>query len=77
MRTIIFNPAYESKLKQLRFKTRFCLLLNASRLSGETLDEAAAYVNAQLSWLLFITGGFDFLELSEEERKFWTNIAAK
>lgn len=77
MKTIIFKLEYEQRLKQLKIKTRFCRLLNAGRLHDETLDDAIAFVNAQPSWLLFITGAFDFSVLSEEDRKFWTLISAK
>lgn len=77
MKTLIFKPEYEQKLKSLRIKTKFCKRLNAGRIYKESLDETAAYVNNQPSWLLFILGAFDFFTLSKEESKFWADISDK
>lgn len=72
MKTIIFKSEYEQRLKQLKIKTKFCRLLNSGRMDNESLDEAVAFCNNQPSWSLFILGAFDFLTLSKEEMRFWT-----
>ena len=75
MKIPTFTEPYESKLKELKIKTKFVDMLRANLLEGETIEQAIEYLNHQPSWTMFIFGASDFTKASKEEMEFWTKIA--
>lgn len=71
-KTIVFKPEFETKLKQLKVKTKF--VNNLRKYTNNSMEDVVAWLNCSKSFSLFICNAF-LWRSTPEGADFWNNIA--
>ena len=79
-KTIIFDEPFESKLKELRIKTRFVKnTKDYCKQNNRDLQKHLDFLNQSITWYTFIDHAFSWCFTPEykTEQDYWANIALK
>ena len=79
-KTIIFDEPFESKLKELRIKTRFVKnIKDYCKQNNRDLQKHLDFLNQSIAWYTFIDHAFIWCFTPEYKTKqdYWANIACE
>ena len=74
MRTFVFKPEFEKKLKRLGIKRKFIKNVKWDWQDTLDLESALKYLNTKKSWDELLIGSF-YWDETEEGHDYWYNIS--